>query len=115
MVRVIIGGQVFCQFLNLSVLNSEPPLCDPGYARLLTQRSSCIGRLLLEKRASLFVQALRYFVVCDVNQYMMKRSPNLSSYTHLIAIFIRKSHAVQERAYKSQHETILADFNPGTL
>ena len=39
MVHVIFGGQVFCQFkiVNLSVLskdllNSEPPLCNPGYA-----------------------------------------------------------------------------------
>ena len=36
MVRVIFGGQVFCQLMNLSVLskdlmNSEPPLCNLGY------------------------------------------------------------------------------------
>ena len=37
MVHVIFGGQVFCQLMNLSVLNkdllnSKPPLCNPGYA-----------------------------------------------------------------------------------
>ena len=37
MVCVIFGGQVFCQLVNLSVLskdllNSEPSLCNPGYA-----------------------------------------------------------------------------------
>ena len=40
MVCVIFGGQVFCQLVNLSVLskdllNSEPPLCNPGYAAVL--------------------------------------------------------------------------------
>ena len=53
-------------------------------SHLLTQRSSCIGRLQLEKHVSLFVQALNvtYFVVRDVNRYVHdERSFNLSLYS----------------------------------
>ena len=48
---------------------------------LLTQRSSCIGRVQLDKRESLFVQAqnVTYFVVRDVNSYMMRLSSNHQS------------------------------------
>ena len=50
---------------------------------LLTQRNSYIGRLQVEKRVNLIVQAYnaRYFVVRDVNQYIMKLSSNLSAYS----------------------------------
>ena len=42
-----------------------------------------IGRLQVEKRVSLFVQAqnVTYFLVHNINQYMVKLSTNLLSYT----------------------------------
>ena len=47
MVLVIFGGQVFCQLVNLSVmskdlLNSEPPLCDPGYAPVYSWKQGAV-------------------------------------------------------------------------
>ena len=52
---------------------------------MLTQRSSCIGRLQVEKHVSWLVEAwnVTYFIVHEVNQYMVKRiygSINLSWY-----------------------------------
>ena len=79
---------------------------------LFTQRKSCIGRLQVKICVSLFVQALNvtYFIVHDVNPYMMKWSFNLSSYS-LDSDFSSSCITAQEDAYKSQHETILAKFN----
>ena len=56
---------------------------------------------------------LTYFVVCDVNWYMVKQSSNLSLYSldsDFSTICIGRSKA-QEHAYRSKHETILADLN----
>ena len=83
---------------------------------MLTQRSSCIGRLQVEKRVakSICSSIICYiFVVCDVNQYM-SRSSNLSLYSlnsNFSTSCIGKAQPKNAHIRKSQHETILADLN----
>ena len=55
-------------------------------------------------------------MVHDLNQYMVKRSTNLLYHpmcliTILAAAVLEIQITAQEHAYKSQHETILADLN----
>ena len=59
------------------------------------------------------IEHVAYFVVRDMNLYMMKWSSNLSSYsldTNFSSSCIGKITA-QEHSYNSQHETLLADLN----
>ena len=51
---------------------------------LFTQKSNCIGRFQVEKCVSLFVQAqnVTYFLVGDLNQYMMKTCDTLITFRH---------------------------------
>ena len=51
-----------------------------------------------------------YFVVHDMNRYMIKQSSNLSLYSLDSTSFYWHITAY-ERVYKSLHETTLADFN----
>ena len=82
--------------------------------RLLTQRSSRIGRLQIEKcegfRSSIKCNITIYFIARDVNQYMMKQFSNLSSYLLDSTSCISKSLPKNTHIY-SQHETVLAELN----